>query len=104
MIANSRQELWQALCRELPGYQWTNVKVNPEDLELARLTFPSAVIDCDEGIGGGLITVEAEGTIRIDNTLSCRLMRAWPDLLPDLMKNLRQQVDNDATSRNDTTG
>ena len=104
MIEGSRQELWQALSRELPEYQWTNVKVHPEDLELARRAFPSAVIDIDEAICGGLIVTNAEGTIRVDNSLPCRLMRAWPDLLPDLMKDLREQVDSNATACNDTTG
>jgi len=104
MIGDSREELWQDLYHELPAYQWTNVKVNPEDLKIARRTFPTAVIDCDEDINGGLIAVEAEGTIRIDNSLSCRLMQAWPDLLPNLMRDLREQVDSNATACNDTTG
>src|SRR5210317_2215104 len=103
MIEGSRQELWQALSRELPEYQWARVKVYPEDLELARRTFPSAAIDIDEAICGGLIVTNAEGTIRVDNSLSCRLMRAWPDLLPDLMKDLREQVDSNATACNDTS-
>lgn len=104
MIGSSRQGLWQALYRELPEFQWTSVKVHPEDLELARRAFPSAAIDIDEAIAGGLIVTNAEGTIRVDNSLSCRLMRAWPDLLPDLIKDLREQVDRNATACNDTTG
>ena len=104
MIEDSRQELWQALSRELPEYQWMSVKVHPDDLELARRAFPSVAIDIDEVICGGLIATNAEGTIRVDNSLSCRLMRAWPDLLPDLMKDLREQVDSNATACNDTTG
>ncbi len=104
MIGGSRQGLWQALYRELPEFQWTSVKVHPEDLELARRAFPSAAIDIDEAIAGGLIVTNAEGTIRVDNSLSCRLMRAWPDLLPDLIKDLREQVDRNATACNDTTG
>jgi len=104
MIEGSRQELWQALYRELPEFQWTSVKVHPEDLELTRRAFPSAAIDIDQAIGGGVIVTNAEGTIRVDNSLSCRLMRAWPDLLPDLIKDLREQVDSNATACNDTAG
>jgi len=104
MIGDSRQKLWHALHRELPEYPWTNIKVHPKDLAFAKRTFPSTAIDCVEAIGGGLIATAAEGTIRVDNSLSCRLLRAWPDLLPDLMKDLREQVDSDAASRNDTTG
>ncbi len=103
MIDGSRQELWQALCGELPKYRWMKVKVHPQDLELAREAFPTAAVDCDEAVGGGLIASDAEGTIRVDNSLSCRVMRAWPELLPNLMKDLRERVDNDATSGNDST-
>ena len=104
MIGDSRQQLWHALYRELPEYQWTKIKVHPKDLEFARRAFPSATIDSDETIGGGLVATAEEGTIRVDNSLSCRLMRAWPDLLPGLMKDLREEVNSDATSRHDTTG
>jgi V/A-type H+-transporting ATPase subunit E len=103
MARTSRREVWQALSRELPDYEWTNLTVHPEDLEVARQTFPSAAIACAEAIGGGLVANDAEGTVRIDNSLSRRLLRAWPDLLPNLMKDLRERVDRDAASRNDTT-
>jgi V/A-type H+-transporting ATPase subunit E len=104
LVGDSRQELWHALSRELPEYQWTRITVHPEDRELAKRAFPSATIDSDETIGGGLIATDAEGRIRIDNSLSCRLARAWPDLLPNLLKELRERVDNDATARSNTTG
>ena len=103
MVGTSRRTVWQALCSELPDYQWTNLTVHPADLELARQTFPTAEIACTEVIGGGLVAHDTEGTVRIDNSLSRRLLRAWPDLLPNLMKDLREQVDRDAASCNDTT-
>jgi V/A-type H+-transporting ATPase subunit E len=104
MARNARKELWKTLFRELPEYSWVHLRVHPEDLEFARQTCPAATIECDEAIGGGLVATDAEGTIRIDNSLSCRLTRAWPDLLPNLMKDLRERVDSDATSRSDATG
>ena len=104
MIGNSRKRIWQALCHELPEYPWTNLKVHPEDLALAREAFPEAAIECDAAIGGGLVATDAQGSIRIDNTLSCRRSRAWPELLPNLMKDLRERVDRDATSCHDITG
>ena len=104
MIGNSRKKVWHALCRELPEYPWTNLKVHPEDLAFARQTFPAAAIGCDEAIGGGLVASDAKDTVRIDNSLPCRLSRAWPDLLPNLMQDLRERVDNDATSLHDTAG
>ena len=103
MVGNARKLIWQALCRELPEYSWTNLKVHPEDLALAREAFPEAAIECDAAIGGGLVATDAQGSIRIDNTLSCRRSRAWPDLLPNLMKDLRERVDRDANSCHDIT-
>jgi len=104
MVGTSRHEIWQALCRELPKYPWTNLTVHPKDLDFARQAFPAAAIECDEAIVGGLAAADAKGSIRIDNSLACRLTRAWPDLLPSLMKALREQVDSDAATRHDTAG
>ena len=104
MIGHSRQQIWQALCRELPEYPWTNLRVHPEDLTIARQAFPAAAIECDEAIVGGLVAADAKGSIRIDNSLPRRLTRAWPDLLPSLMKALRERVDSDAVTRHDTAG
>ena len=104
MVGTSRHEIWQALCRELPKYPWTNLTVHPKDLDFARQAFPAAAIECDEAIDGGLVVTDAKGTVRIDNSVSCRLSRAWPDLLPNLMKDLRERVDNDATACHNTTG
>ena len=103
MAGTSRGAVWQALSSEIPDYQWTNLTVHPVDLELARETFPSAAIACAEAIGGGLVAHDAEDTVRIDNSLPRRLLRAWPDLLPNLMKDLRERVDRDAASDSDTT-
>jgi len=104
MIDKSRKEIWQALSRELPEYPWTNLRVNPKDLVFARQDYPAATIEYDEAMDGGLVATDTKGTIRIDNSLSCRLSRAWPDLLPNLMKDLRERVDSHATSRHDTAG
>ncbi len=103
-LANDdRSALWQALCEELPATDWTALKVHPADHKLADRDFPVAEIERDETLGGGLIVTSADGTIRIDNSLSCRLMRVWPDLLPKLLSELRKQVNDDETARIDTT-
>jgi vacuolar-type H+-ATPase subunit E/Vma4 len=103
LVGASRAELWDGLRNELPVSEWTHITVHPEDRELARQDFPAAVIACDESLCAGLVATTAEGAIRIDNSLPCRLTRAWPDLLPDLMKYLRERVDNDATAGHQTT-
>ena len=80
------------------------LKVHPADQALAGRDFPAARIENDETLGGGLIVTNTDGTIRIDNSLSCRLLRAWPDLLPKLLGAFHKRVDNDETARTDTTG
>jgi vacuolar-type H+-ATPase subunit E/Vma4 len=104
LTSSDRARLWQALRAELPTADWTSLKVNPADQELAKVDFPKAAIECDEALAGGLVATSADGAIRIDNSLSCRLLRAWPDLLPPLLLELRKQVDNDESADTDTAG
>lgn len=101
---NDRSGLWKAICAELPATDWTTLKVHPADFERARRDFPAAEIVRDETLGGGLVASNADSTICIDNSLNCRLKRAWPDLLPKLFDELRKRVSDDETTRIDTTG
>lgn len=105
MLANlDRAALWKSLREELPAAEWTVCKIHSADQQMADRDFPAADIACDEGLGGGMVVTTADGMIRIDNSLSCRLLRAWPELLPKLMDELRKQVDNDETAHTDTAG
>ena len=104
LASNDRANLWKALRAELPATTWSLLTIHPIDHKLASRNFPAAEITTDETLGGGLITTNPEGTIRVDNSLSCRLTRAWPDLLPKLLSELRKQVNRDETARIDTTG
>ncbi len=103
LAGDDRAAFWKALCEELPEADWTALKVHPADQKLAGRDFPAATIESDEALGGGLVATNADGAIRIDNSLSCRLMRAWPDLLPQLLGELRKRVNNDETAHTDTT-
>jgi len=93
LISSSREDLWQTFCAELPTANWSTLIVHPEDHTRAQQSFPEMKIDSDPKIGGGMIATSADGEVRVDNTLTCRLARAWPDLLPKLMKELQQQVE-----------
>jgi vacuolar-type H+-ATPase subunit E/Vma4 len=104
MASNGRAALWKTLCEELPESDWTILKVHPADQTLAGRDFPAARIESDETLGGGLIATNTDGKIRIDNSLSCRLLRAWPDLVPKLLGEFRKRVDNDETARTDKAG
>ena len=93
LASDDRSRLWKALCDELPAADWAILKVHPADQKLAGRDFPMAEIECDEALGGGVVVTNADGMIRIDNSLACRLMRAWPDLMPKLLTELRARVD-----------
>ena len=89
--------LFQALAAEIPGYPWQRVKVHRRDEALARNAFPAAETLIAEGISAGLEVQSADGRIQIINTLEKRLEHLWPELLPELLKELRQMAGDDET-------
>ena len=104
LAGDNRDALWQALCEELPAGDWATVTVHPADQALAERDFAAATIESNDAIGGGLVATNTRDTIRIDNSLSCRLLRAWPNLLPELLTEIRQLVNEDETTCSDTAG
>jgi len=97
LVEKNREVLWQALCAELPPAEWGKITVSQASQSLAARDFPIAEIELDDAITGGLIATSSSG-MRVDNSLTCRLRRAWPDLLPQLMSELRRLVDRDETA------
>ena len=93
LAADSGHDYWQDCCAELPEANWSRLTVHPGDFAHAKESFPNASIECEPMIGGGLIATNADGTVCIDNSLACRLKRAWPDLLPQLMKELHKAME-----------
>lgn len=81
--------MFTLLAGEIPEHQWGVVKVNPQDLGIATERFPAAEIVPDEGIAGGLEVISRDGMISVDNTLKKRLEKAWGDILPELMEDIR---------------
>ena len=81
--------LFQALAAEIPAYPWQQVRVNPRDDVAARNAFPTATIVTDKGISAGLEAESTDKRIRIINTLEKRLEHIWPELLPELFKEIR---------------
>jgi V/A-type H+-transporting ATPase subunit E len=89
-LRSDRYELiFRALADELPDETWGTVRVNPLDAALAGMVFPSVVIESVAGIAGGFEVATADGDFTVINTLDVRLERAWPDLLPEMVSELR---------------
>lgn len=82
-------EIFAALVLELPAFGWQMIRVNPQDLDLAKSYFPGVEIVADEGIAGGLETVSEGDQVRVVNTFEKRLERIWEDILPDIMREIK---------------
>jgi V/A-type H+-transporting ATPase subunit E len=86
-------ELFAALAGELPAARWEKIKVSSGDRDLANRLFPDALITADPAIAGGLEAVAERGRIRVVNTLEKRLERAWPEMLPALIRAARSEYE-----------
>jgi len=79
------------LVEELPDGQWEKIKVNPSDVDLATRFFSENIVQPDPAITGGLIAVNGDGRIIVDNTFEKRLERQWSQILPELIKNIEKK-------------
>lgn len=87
------EKLWRDLAAELPPDQWLTVQVNPGAVSLATSCFPGAEIIVDAELSAGFKATTADGGLTVDNTLQTRLARLWPELLPQLMTEMRQLLE-----------
>lgn len=85
-------DLFAGLVAELPEVSWAVVRVSPEDLELARQHFPGSEIIADPAISGGFAAESAVGGHRVVSTLERRLERVWPLALPQLLREIEQEL------------
>lgn len=90
-----RAELFTRLAEEITAGDWQTIIVHPEDTPVARQLFPQAEIVPDGEITGGLVASTADGGITVINTLDKRLERLWPELLPEI---LRDVVEHEQTA------
>lgn len=84
--------IFAGLVAELPEVPWSEVRVNPQDLVLARSCFPGAEIRDDPGIAGGFIAEVDGGRFRVVSTLERRLKLAWPFALPLLLRKIEEET------------
>jgi len=80
------RDVFMGFARELPRFTWKTVRVNPEDVKLAREQFPEAEVIAEPDIIGGLEAASEGDRVRVVNTFEKRLERMWEELLPDIMK------------------
>jgi vacuolar-type H+-ATPase subunit E/Vma4 len=85
-------KLFHALVDEIPSANWRLVKVQAGDEQAAKDRFPNAEVVVSEQICGGLVVEDGLGQVIIINTLEKRLEHLWPELLPGLLEQLRQQA------------
>lgn len=88
---DSSEPLFRALAAELPAIPWHTIWTAPADAVPASDIFPGAAIIPDETLSGGLKAAAADGSLTVDNSLEKRLERMWPDLLPQLIAELRER-------------
>lgn len=93
-------ETFAALVAEIPAAPWARVTLHPDDRERGASFFPGARLRPDPAIHGGVEVEAAEGRIRVVNTLDKRLERAWPEILPVLMKEVRRALGRTGTAEN----
>jgi len=94
ILRNGRyKDVFGRLVQELPACRWGTVRVNPGDVEMAREYFPDSEIIPDSSITGGLEAIAEGGRIRVVNTFEKRLERCWPEMLPELIHDVRCMMD-----------
>lgn len=96
LLSNLRREnyskVFVALSKEIPVSIWVTVKVNPEDILLAEACFPGAKIISNPSITGGFEVENSDGNVII-NTFEKRLERLWPEILPEILKTIREMYE-----------
>lgn len=83
------ERIFRTLVAELPALPWHTVWISPGDAVPASAHFPDATIIPDDTVAGGIKAATADGSLIVDNTLETRLEKMWPDLLPQMMAELR---------------
>jgi vacuolar-type H+-ATPase subunit E/Vma4 len=90
LYADDAEQLFPLLAAELPAMPWQTIWTTPGDTAAAAALFPTATIVADPALADGIKAATAETTLTVDNTLETRLEKLWPDLLPQLLAELRE--------------
>jgi vacuolar-type H+-ATPase subunit E/Vma4 len=90
LYADDTERLFPLLAAELPSMPWQTIWTTPADTSRAAALFPDATIVADAALAGGIKAALAENSLSVDNTLETRLEKLWPDLLPQLLADIRE--------------
>jgi vacuolar-type H+-ATPase subunit E/Vma4 len=90
LYGDDAERLFSQLAAELPSLPWQMIWTTPDASSAAAALFPTATIVADPALAGGLKAALAEDSLTVDNTLETRLEKLWPDLLPQLLTELRE--------------
>ena len=78
------------LAAELPSLPWQTLWTTPADTSRAAALFPAATIIADAALAGGIKAASADNALTVDNTMETRLEKLWPDLLTELLVDVRE--------------
>jgi V/A-type H+/Na+-transporting ATPase subunit E len=92
LIRETYKEDFGAFVRELPPVPWECVTVNPRDKSVAREYFSNAKILADENVAGGFTVSADDGRVRVINTFEKRLERGWTEMVPAVIKEVRNEL------------
>jgi vacuolar-type H+-ATPase subunit E/Vma4 len=90
LYSDDAEHLFSQLAAELPSLPWQTIWTTPDASSAAAALFPTATIVADPALAGGIKAALAEDSLTVDNTLETRLEKLWPDLLPQLLAELRE--------------
>jgi len=85
------ESVFAQLVKELPDCEWEKILVNPADMNLAAKLFNKNIVQPDKTIKAGLIAVNADGKIIVDNTFEKRLERKWSHIIPELINKIEKK-------------
>lgn len=84
--------VFASLVKELPPSAWIEALVNQDDVGMALVHFPGINIIGDNRISGGIDVSAENSRQRIINTFEKRLERAWEEMLPSLIHEVRKEA------------
>lgn len=86
--------VFSMLVKEIPEQKWGRIKVNPDDIDIAKRYFPDTEIITDKEITGGFIAITGDERICVINTFEKRLERTWESLLPQMIRDIHEAISN----------